>query len=178
MKRIGLVAFGLFVLIFGIEGFLSLTRQRNLYLDFRVEGRQPAPAMTPGPTPTPSPNGGNVGVGSIVMASDGALLIDLTWDYRIGPRFPVTEIRAEIVTSGGDSLASDVFTINCGAQSLSCEGKQGMALRYMQFTGTPPATTPTTKQAWPVGSYTLRVWRTYIGTAAQSIAERVIVVVN
>jgi len=164
-KRAGLLAAILFILIIGIEGTLSLVRQRNLYFEFRTEGTQPAlaglPTATPGPSPVP---GGNTAAGtsnapaagSIIISTDGAVLIDMSWDYRIGPRFPITRVRAQVATKVGDPVASGVFTIDCGTETLSCKGNHTFSLRFGLVDGQPA---PSEQKPWPVGEYVLRLTR-------------------
>jgi hypothetical protein len=104
------------------------------------------------------------------MAPDGTVLVDVIWTYRIGPRFPDTLIRAEIVNSSGQAVASSAYNITCNpADSMQCEGKTSLALRFGEKDGA-GAPAP-----WPTGEYTLHVTRAYAGLAqAVSLSERIV----
>ena len=177
MKRLGLLALLFCLGVISIEGLLAILRQRTIILAFRTEGSQPTVVVAtpqPGaPTITPSPEGAqpdDTNSGSILIATDGAVIIDVHWEYRIGPRFPVTIVQAQVHNTSGDIVAADKYTITCGSDTMACTGERALTLRFgvRESTGT--------QATWPVGSYTLTVTRTFAGANTETLTERPLIV--
>jgi hypothetical protein len=171
MKRAGLLVLLLAGSIISTELLLSVLRQRNINVDIRVEGKPPASMVS---TPAPQPqNTAAPQAGTLYMAPDGSLVVNVIWSYRIGPKFPVTAVRAAVQDKSGDIVASAVYTITCEtATSLLCEGQQPLALHFGEKD---EAGQPT---PWPVGSYTLQVTQASGGLIPLPLVERPIRVAN
>ncbi len=171
MKRAGLLVLILAGTIISVELVLSVLRQRNISIDIHIEGKPPASLVG---TPTPqAPNNAASQAGTLYMAPDGSLVVNVIWTYRIGPRFPVTDVRATVQDKGGNTVASSAYTITCEtATSLLCEGQQPLALHFGQ---TEDVNQPA---AWPTGSYTLEVTQASGGLNPVSLVERSLQVAN
>lgn len=158
MKRTGL-AVGLLVLfVLVVELILSGMRTREVTVSFRIE------------------NGPNTQFvrdeSALVLRPSSIFLVDVRWLYRIGPRFPQTEIRAEITTDEGVLIAENTFTIDCGASAFDCSGVRPLDMAYGTLAD------KTTSERWPAGRYRLTVTRAYSGQAAVQIVERPITVLQ
>ena len=141
------------IAIFSIEGFLTLIRQRNVYVMLEVQSLGSTVTATPFATPTlppgttPDPN-----LAVLTIVPDETILVHAKWDYRIGPRFPDTVIHAAVTSaSTGQIVASDENTILCGAETIQCVGEYQLTLKFgvTDKTGTPAG--------WPPGNYTVVV---------------------
>lgn len=173
MKRAGLLLVIACAGILGIELALSVLRQRVIAVEVRPEGPLPAVEVQTQPgNGAAIPEVGAEGVGSVRIAPEGGVSVDITWTYRIGPRFPVTTIRAEIVDDQGQTVASEAYTFECVGDSLNCAGQRAFTLRYGVREGQGAA------QPWPVGSYSLQVTRTYQGARAERLTVRPVQVID
>jgi hypothetical protein len=165
MKRVGLFLFVLCAGILGIELALSVLRQRNIGLDIRAEG--PRPAINTSAQPSngqATPEAASAPGGSVYITPEGSVVVDVTWSYRIGPRFPLTTVRADIVDDKGEAVSSAAHTFECGGDTLVCEGKQALTLQYGEKDGQGAA------QPWPVGTYALHVVRIYPSDKPEGLA--------
>jgi len=102
------------------------------------------------------------------------LVTTIQWTYRIGPRFPVTTIRAAVQDESGKTVAATSHTIQCGSDALSCVGDTPLALTFGVVDGAGTAT------QWPIGRYTVTVTRTYAGVenAPSVLTARPLTVLN
>lgn len=172
VRRLGMIAAVLAVSIFGVELTLSVLRQRSIDINVRAEGPPPSVsgAAVEG-VAAPAPGEARSDAGSLLVSPGGAVVVDVAWRYRIGPRFPVTTLRAEITDSAGRIIAAGQFTIDCeGAGSLQCEGQQPLSLRFGAQDGGGES------GPWPIGAYTLRVTRAYAGIAPMTLVDRPVIV--
>ncbi len=175
VRRLAIIAVVLAVSIFGVELVLSVLRQRTLDVVVRVEGPPPSVASEAVVgSPTPVPGEPASAVGSLLVSPQGIVIVDVAWRYRIGPRFPITILRAEISDSLGAVVASDELTINCDAAgSLQCDGDHPLALRFGNLDvgeGGDAAS------LWPVGEYRLRVTRSFAGISPATLVDRPVIV--
>lgn len=172
VRRLGIIAAVLAVSIFGVELTLSVLRQRSIDITVRADGPTPSAARSAVEgSATPAPGEAQSDVGSLLVSPEGAVVVEVAWRYRIGPRFPVTVLRAEITDGAGQIVAAEEFTIDCdGAGSLQCDGEKPLNLRFGAQGGAGDA------RPWPVGAYTLRVTRAYAGIAPTTLVDRPVVV--
>jgi hypothetical protein len=114
------------------------------------------------------------------MTGDGRVLVDIVWNYRIGPRFPATTVRAVAMNKDQQVVAAATQTFDCGSEPLNCTGKLSLMLTYGTLTGTPaPDTTPIPPgSAWPVGSYNVVVTRAFTGLASVEVTRQSILVLG
>lgn len=170
-KRAGLIAFLLITFILILEITLSALRNRTIEIAFRVEGEIPQAAAAPNATPAP---GQAPAQDVLFLAPSSALVTTVQWTYRIGPRFPVTTIRATVQDEGGNTVAAASHTIQCGADALSCVGDTPLALAFGVIDGAGSAA------QWPIGRYTVTVTRTYSGVenSPALLTERSLAVLN
>jgi hypothetical protein len=165
MKRLGLIAFVMALLVFGTEGVLALLRQRTItvlvtLLDSQSPAATAAAANSSGPATPPA-------VSTLqTMLPDGTVLAQITWNYHIGPRFPVTNIHAVVLDNQQHPVASDAYQIDCGADTIDCSGSYTLSLDYgiLEKTGT--------HTLWPLGDYTLQITRAYGDLKATEIERR------
>ncbi len=146
--------------IFVVEGTLAQLRQRTLAITIEITDAQgkitstlvaPTSAETPTSAPDAAPR-------TVSMKPDNSLRARVAWDYRIGPRFQVTVIHAEVSRNDtNEVVASDDYTIDCGSAPLQCQGSTILLLDFAVKGD------QGTRAPWPTGDYTLRVTRTYIG---------------
>lgn len=172
IRRLGIIAAVLAVSILGAELTLSVLRQRDIDIAVRLDGPPPraANAAVEGET-TPAPGDEQSAVGSLLVSPEAAVVVDITWRYRIGPRFPITTLRAEISDGAGEIVSADEFTIDCAsADSLQCDGAEPLTLRFGALDGEGEAA------AWPIGAYTLRVTRAFAGIAPATLVDRPVIV--
>jgi hypothetical protein len=172
IRRLGIIAVVLAVSIFGVELALSVLRERSISINVRAEGTPPsvASAAVEGDAP-PAPGEAQSDVGSLLVSPQGAVVVDIVWRYRIGPRFPITTLRAEVADGEGQIVAAEQFTIDCaGSGSMQCDGEMPLILRFGVRDGEGEA------GAWPVGAFTLRVMRTYAGIAPTTLVDRPVIV--
>lgn len=159
-RRAGLIAFVLVIVVFGSELTLSQLRRRDITVSVQVNTATPsasatqsaAPTVTPAPdqpavTPTPGP-------AVLIIAPNDQLLINVQWNYKIGPRFPRTVVRATSKIDGR-SVGEAQVVIDCGSALLDCSGSQPIRLNYtVSGTGSSAQTVP-----WPVGDYVVVIER-------------------
>jgi hypothetical protein len=163
MKRAGLgvLVVILIVLIFSIEGILAVFRQRNLSVTVELRDAQgivATMAATGEPTITTTSAAGTpqaiASLGS--LPTDGALVVNINWNYLIGPRFPQTTVSAEVTDNIGVVVAWDTYVFQCGTgNSLECKGSSTLPLEFGVKNKQGIRTN------WPAGSYTLQVRRAY-----------------
>jgi hypothetical protein len=141
------------VAIFSIEGILTLLRQRNISVTLEVHSLNPAATAAVVATPTAAPSSTpDAKLAVLTITPDTIILVHAKWDYRIGPRFPDTVVRATVTdTTTGKVVASDENTILCGPETIQCNGEYQLSLAY----GVNGKTGSRTD--WPVGSYTVVV---------------------
>jgi hypothetical protein len=147
--------FTLFVIvaIFSIEGVLTLLRQRNISATLELHSLNPAATAAVAATPTAAPGSTPVAnLAILTITPDTTLVVHAKWDYRIGPRFPDTVIRAVVTDSAtGKVVASDENTILCGPETIQCDGEYQLTPAYGVIGKTGTASN------WPVGSYSIAV---------------------
>jgi hypothetical protein len=134
-KQLGLLFVGLATIIIVFEGSLTLLRARNIEVGVRSES---------GETTTT--------IEQVIVEPERPLLIDVMWDYRIGPRFPQTIVRAEARNLNGDVIASDEYIIDCGTAAVTCTGSATIEMLPDNDT-----------QTWEIGQYSLKVERSMAG---------------
>ncbi|MCC7207676.1 MAG: hypothetical protein IT323_10230 [Anaerolineae bacterium] len=175
VRRLAIIAVVLAVSIFGIELGLSVLRQRTIDVVVRVEGPPSSVASEAvAGNATPMPGEPASAVGSLLVSPPGIVIVDVAWRYRIGPRFPVTTLRAEISDGAGVVVASDELTITCEtAGSLQCDGDQPLTLRFGSLDA---GAGGDTASLWPVGEYTLRVTRAFAGISPATLVNRPVIV--
>ncbi len=163
MRRAGLILVCLMITVFITETTLARLRHRDVSVSLSVKTAAtstptpgtavPTEAATadatdqPGPTKTPAP-------AILVIAPNDQLVVNVTWNYRIGPRFPHTTIYA-VSQIDGRSVAEGQVKIDCGTEVLNCSGTQSITLQYT----IPDTGTGAQQIAWPVGDYQLVVDR-------------------
>jgi hypothetical protein len=152
IKRLGLAVVVVGVLVFGAEGILSLLRQRNIDVIVQVADSTAASA-TPAATSELSSSEAKPHV--LAISPPGGVEILVRWNYRIGPRFPITVVRAEALDNNQQIVASDTFTIDCGNATLDCSGEHSLAL-YFRVKDSQGQ-----RGLWPLGDYVLRITRAY-----------------
>lgn len=163
------------LLVIGIEGTLTVLRKRIVTAAITVQSDLPTPTPTPTGAPTqegtPDPQ-----LSALTMDADGTVIAEVTWNYSIGPRFPVTVVHASALDSQNQVVASDQQVIDCGQNTLSCEGTISFELHYGVIadsaagTSTPEPTP--TSSAWTPGTYTVLVTRAYVGFNAVEVARQ------
>jgi hypothetical protein len=168
MKRLGLVAIVVALLVVGIEGTLALLRQRTISVTITLKDSMsgtatPAPAGVATPDPAPT---------TLSLLSDGTVLAHVTWTYHIGPRFPLTNIRAVVFDEKQQPVAADTYKLDCGSATIDCTGTAALSLNYgvQDKTGT--------RTLWPLGTYTLLVTRAYADLNATQLEQRTFEVVG
>ena len=184
-KRGGVIALILVVLVIGIEGTLTLLRKRDVSASISVVSLRPT--ATPTSLGHAQPNGATpdpVTVG-LIMTDDGNVIVNATWAYSIGPRFPQTVIRAVAIDQNTQVVASASQFVDCSSSTLSCDGKAVLTLQYgvlaqpdsqTRRTPVPTATATLSTGRWPLGEYTILVTRAYEGFDAVEVAREKIVV--
>lgn len=169
MKRVGLWILLIAGGIFSVELTLSILRTRSVDAAIRIEGTAPVEVAPTGESGGAAiPESGQAP--ALALAPDGSVLVDLTWTYRIGPRFPMTTLRAEAVDEGGQVVAAQTHTLDCGSNTLDCSGSTMLRLRYGVTTEAGNAV------PWPVGTYSIQVTRTDAGFKATPVLTRPVVV--
>jgi hypothetical protein len=168
MKRLGLAVIIMAGLVFGIEGVLTLLRQRNIYVVIQVQDKQQVQFATPQATSEAGalPATPEAKSKSLIMTPDGTLEVQVRWDYRIGPRFPVTVVRADVLNTNQDLVASESYTIDCGIEALECNGNTPLLLNFgiKDKAGT--------RAPWPDGEYSVLVIRTFVGFKPSVITKQ------
>jgi hypothetical protein len=138
------------LLVFCSEVTLALVRSRSIDVTFGT-GAGSASA-TPDVAATPDAAKSSV----LTIKAIEPLNVTVKWNYRIGPRFPVTVIRAEAISPSDNHIAaSEEYTIDCGAEALQCSGEHLFELHYgvKDKQGTP--------LPWPLGDYLVQVSQHY-----------------
>ena len=108
-KRLAVAVVVMIVIVFSSESILALLRHWTIDVETQVTdaaGLAVTPdatvdasvTATPGPTPTPQP--------FTSLKPDQHLNVDVTWDYRIGPRFPLTVVHADVLRESDDAIVS------------------------------------------------------------------------
>jgi hypothetical protein len=171
VRRLALIAVVLAALVFGVEGVLALLRQRNINVTIQVESSLPTPApeaTQPGSGATPAANDTT---STLIIDPDGRVLVAVRWDYKIGPTFPQTVMRAQAFDQLGKAVASNTYTIKCGNASLGCSGAASLSLDFgvLDNVGT--------RAAWPAGDYTVQVTRAFTDLNTTVLLRRVLKVV-
>jgi hypothetical protein len=169
-RRLGIAALVAAALVFGIEGILTILRQRNINVVIKVEDAQGvvvAPATESAATPDPQSDSS-----TLILDPDGRVVVNVRWDYKIGPRFPRTFVRAEALDQAGKVVAADRYTIDCGAASLECTGTTSMTLEYgvVEKAGT--------RATWPPGDYVVRVTRAFTELSSTLLVQQPIRVLS
>jgi hypothetical protein len=154
---LGLLAILIFGCVFSIEAILSVMRVRKLsvtvdvqdaqgvVLNATAEATQAANiVITAAPLGTPA-------IDPLNLPTDGTLVVNARWDYRIGPTFPQTIFRAQVFDAKQQLVAATEYKINCGGDSLDCRGTAPLALNFGVVNG------KGTRNEWPAGDYRLRV---------------------
>jgi hypothetical protein len=154
--------------IFAVELGLSLFRVRMVTATVRAEGPAPAGLERPAGQPTPEAETG----GSVRISPEGYVVVDAAWQYRIGPRFPTTTVRAQITDEAGTVVASDAHTFTCEGDTLNCTGNHTFSLRYGLQDGAGSA------QTWPVGTYTVQVTRANTDRTSAVVVARELQVIG
>jgi len=176
VKRLGVLIFVLVIVVFGTEATLARLRRRDVTVHVSVNAAlAPTPVgtligtaipatatpdpLTPTLTPTPGPLILNVSPADQVI-------VDVQWDYSIGPRFPHTVIHASALISGRD-VADGEVRIDCGTAAMSCKGSQQIALRYT----IPDVGSGSQQIGWPPGDYKVAIDRSEGGLTPLRIQE-------
>src|SRR4051794_6850577 len=162
MKRagLGLLVVVLIALVFGTESILAVLRQRNLEVTVQLVDAQgvasTSEATDAAPQAAPA-NGTPAPISTLgTLPADGSVVVNAKWDYRIGPRFPQTTVRAQVTDSTGVVVASDEYSFDCASSdSMQCNGSQRLTLNFgvKNKAGT--------RSNWPAGGYNLIVTRAY-----------------
>jgi hypothetical protein len=171
MKRLGLLAVVLIGGVFVLELTLSALRLREVAVSFVVLGGPEAAAATPGAA-TPTPDEAAAASTTLRLLPESALSVRVRWNYRIGPTFPVTRVRAALFDKDGELVAAAEYDINCAGNSLNCTGEDALNLNF-QTLHSGQEMVPMT---WPVGNYRLVVARSYRSQAETVLGERTVVV--
>lgn len=165
MKRLGLILVLLVGLLLASEGTLAILRHWDVAVTFRADGLiapadTPTPVATnmPGSAATPQATVSSAVSNDMLLKPGGTLYADIAWNYRIGPRFPKTTIRAEVLDADKTVVAMQQNAFMCDpSSSLQCSGNFTLTLKFglkdQQGTSTD----------WLPGSYTLQVSRNYEG---------------
>jgi hypothetical protein len=127
------------VVVFGSESILAVMRKRDLSASIGVIDATTA-AITPQPGSTPTlipPNA------TIAMLPDGAIVVHLSWIYKIGPRFPITNITTTVKDSNNNIILTDTYKIDCGSETLDCSRSVDRVLRP--------------KNTWTAGTYLVEI---------------------
>lgn len=177
MKRIALLVVVVIIGAVGVELALNLLRQRSLEIQVRAEGTQPTlPQSTSEGDPGSASNGApqdSSELGTVFLSTESALVVDVIWNYRIGPRFPKTVIRVEVQDKTGQVVAADGYTIECVQENaLECSGKQSLALHFKAQDDAEA------QSQWQLGEYNLKVTRAYATLKPEVILTRPLVVIN
>lgn len=179
-KRAGLLLGGLILLVLVLEGGLSLLRTRNVTALVSAAGPTAIPTVTPVSSGTPNPDATAEPqvAAALVISTKGNLRVEVTIDYRIGPRFPSTTVRAEVVNSSGNLVSAVEQRFECGTDALRCNGNITLSPVFgtiMQTSGnnaTPIMIATALDPTWPIGTYTLRVMRSLGGLDALNVLEQ------
>lgn len=158
-------------LVYGTESTLALLRRRDVIINVSVQSTTPTltPTATqvgaalPGPTPTATPIPATLNV----LPSD-RVIVDVSWNYHIGPRFPNTLIHASALIDGRD-VADGQVNINCGGAAIDCTGQQSITLAYT-IPDTGNGSGPQTVD-WPAGDYTVIIDRSEGGLTPVTIGR-------
>lgn len=147
------------MLVFGTESTLALLRRRDVIINVSVQSVALAPTPTatlPGAAPpVPTATATPVPATLILLPSD-RVIVNVRWNYHIGPRFPNTVVHASAVIDGRD-VADGQVAINCGGAALDCTGQESITLAYT-VSDTGNGAGPQIVD-WPAGDYTIVVTR-------------------
>lgn len=171
-QRLGLALVLVILIVFGSEFTLSTLRRRTIQVSLRVNAAPmfpasgtavaagaagAAPTLTPTPTDVPSQPAPTKTPGPAVVSITprDQLLVDVQWNYRIGPRFQRATVHA-IASIQNRVVAEGSVLIDCGSAVLECSGTNLIALNYtVPDTGNTGSGSQTVD--WPVGDYVLIV---------------------
>jgi hypothetical protein len=160
IRILSIAAIGVALAIFVVEGTLAQLRQRNLEVTIEItdaQGKITTTLVAPSGAETPTAAPGAV-PSVLTLKPDDSLRARVAWDYRIGPRFQITVVHAEVSRNDThEVVASDDYTIDCGSAPLQCQGATILLLDFAVKGD------QGTRAPWPTGDYTLRVTRTYVG---------------
>jgi hypothetical protein len=169
MKRLGIAAIIVVGLVIGIEGTLTVLRQWNVAAKIEAQNPQ-SPSVSATATAIAAALGPAeataLASATLMIGPEGTVTVRVNWDYRIGPRFPMTVVQAEALDESSKIVALTKYTIDCGTSSLQCDGGVPISLEFgvVDKQGT--------RSAWPPGNYTIRVTRAYVGYDAKLVTER------
>jgi hypothetical protein len=165
------------LVVFGSEVVLSGLRTRTIRVSYSVDVRftpTPIPAGIPTaipsetpelgrptPTITPTPT-------FLFVAAGEAMVINVNWDYRIGPRFQKVIVRATAKLQDRQ-VAQSATTIDCGSEIMQCSGTSQIALNYT----VPDAASQSGVRIvpWPAGDYTVLIEQSAGGLTYTRLAE-------
>ena len=175
VKRLGLLTVLAIVLVFSVEGILTLLRQRSVDVTIYVTDLSGNPvAATASSTATPEPGGTpKPASAQLVLKPDNSLWVRVVWTYHIGPRFPETVISADVFDKDGQIVASGSYKIDCGNASLDCTGDYPLGLNYGVKTD---ADRQKARQPWVMGAYNVQISRAYVGFNPTVIKQQAILV--
>jgi hypothetical protein len=149
----------LIVLVFGTESALALLRRRDVVINVSVQSLKTTPTVTPTGAAPPGGSGGATATPApamLLLVPSDRVIVNVQWNYHIGPRFPHTVVHASATIDGRD-VADGQVNIDCGAAVIDCAGQGSMTLAY---------TVPDTGNGsgpqivdWPVGDYVITVDR-------------------
>src|SRR5436190_15398510 len=126
VRTLALAALAVTLLVVCSEVTLTLLRTRSIEVSFGVDAKTAGPA-TPEAAATPDPGKAEV----LTIKPDGTITVEVKWNYRIGPRFPVTVVRAEAISPSDSNIASSKeFMIDCGTEVMQCQGDQQLQLNF------------------------------------------------
>jgi len=172
--RLAVIAVLVALFVFGSEVVLSSLRSRNLSVAFETNLRftpTPLPVGTqPTATPTRNPDATATPIPQVVFLKAGdEILVRVTWDYRIGPRFQRVILGAS-ANNGDRAVAQATAAIDCGAAILSCSGTTLIPLTYE--IPDPNAASGSVGIPWPVGEYKVLVEQSAGGLKYTTIQEK------
>ncbi len=166
-QRLGLVLVLLILIVFGSEFTLSALRRRTIQVSLRVNTAPPlpasgtvalegtaAPTIMPTPTEVPGqPTQTKTPAPALVSITPrDQLLVDVQWNYRIGPRFQRATVHA-VASIQNRAVAEGSVLIDCGNAVLECNGSGLISLNYT----VPDTGSGVQKVDWPLGDYVLMV---------------------
>ncbi len=157
------------VLVFGTEATLATLRRRDVIIHLNVYNPNALVTQTPAASPAAGPTPSATPVPAILsLAPTDRLIVDVQWNYHIGPRFPQTVIHATVLIDDRN-VAEGQVNIDCGTAVIDCIGDHALTLAYtIPDTGTGKGSQTVD---WPVGSYTVTVDRSDGGLRPVSIAK-------
>src|SRR5437879_5226879 len=126
VRTLAMAAFAVALLVVCSEVTLTLLRTRSIEISFGIDDKTTGPA-TAEAAATPDPGKSK----TWTIKPEGTITVDVRWNYRIGPRFTVTVIRAEAISPADSNIAaSEEFTIDCGTEVMQCQGDHQLKLNF------------------------------------------------